>query len=79
MKSQTAHEALLTHLGFLLAGKENPEPEVEILDAQVMSYGQWRLIVWYKFDEGMIRTAVVHQSSIVEVWPDGPVPPCPQD
>lgn len=88
MESKTIAEALMFKLMCLAKGEEDTLQEVEILDADMRSFGQWRMIVWFRLKKGSkiadqcgtcIRTMVVHHNSFVEVIPDAQQPPVPQE
>ena len=76
-------EALMLHLLRQNKPGIDAPAELEILDLDMRSYGQWRLIFWLRplpgskiHDRlgGNIRTVVVHQGSFVEIVADAPMP-----
>lgn len=57
--------------------------ELEIVDCDMLKYGQWRTVFWvrprpstplYKRYGSSIRCLVLHESSVVEVVADAPPP-----
>lgn len=84
MTSESLQEALMTELLNMCKKGAEIDKEVEIIDVDMRSLGQWRLIFWIRpqgklverFGSG-IRTLLLHQNSIVEVYPDAPQPNVP--
>ncbi len=79
MKSKSLQEAVLLEITKRLQGELEEETEIEFIDANMLSCGGWRLVVWLRYlPDRTIRTVVIHQSSIVEVVPDAPLPKVPE-
>lgn len=79
-KSKSLQEAVLLEITNRLRGDPVGEnPELEIIDSNMLCCGGWRLVVWCRWlPERSIRTVVIHQLSVVEVVPDAPIPEIPK-